>query len=105
METYFTQADDFELEGSFSKAELIGFIEQLDDEDAPKITIIEVVLDEGTSRDVTTDIAREMVDATEWTFDRSGFNDYRDTPLCAFILEHAEDYADEVFSELKREAA
>ena len=106
MTTYFTKADDFELSGSFAKAELISFLEQLDKDDASKVTVIEVVLDEGTSRDITTDIAREMVDAVVWSpADRDGYNDYRDTDLCAFILHHAQDYADEVFEDVRREAA
>lgn len=106
MHKHLIETNDFETSGTFaSKAELIQSLECNDADSAAEITVVEFDTDEGTSRDVTTDIAREMVDATEWDWSEGRDADYRDTDLCAFILLHAEIYAEEVFAELKRDAA
>lgn len=106
MTIYLLETGDFEDSGPFySKAELMDSLEQFDEVEIEKITVTEIIKDEGTSRDVTTDIARQMVDEIEWVFDRDRYNDYRDTDLCAFILHNAEFYAEEVAAEVKREAA
>jgi hypothetical protein len=106
MHRYLIETNDFETTCTFaSKAELIQSLECDDAGSAAAITVVEFDTDEGTARDVTTDIAREMVDATEWNWSEGRDADYRDTDLCAFILLHAEIYAGEVFAELKREAA
>lgn len=105
MTFYLLETGDFETSGPFySKAELIDSLEQFDADDVDQIAVSELVKDEGTFRDVTADIAREMVDATEWHFDGSYYNDYRDTKLCPFIIHHAEFYAQDVAEEAKSEA-
>lgn len=106
MHRYVIETGDHETTSTFaSKAELIGSLECNDAESAAEITAVEFNTEEGTSADITEDIAREMVDAIEWDWSEGSNADRRDTDLCAFILLHAGIYAEEVFAELKREAA
>ncbi len=87
------------------KAKFLASLEEFDADQVAYFEVWEIDTQSKTTNDVTEDIAREMVDAVIWNpADRDGYNDYRDTDLCAFILHHAEDYADEVFSEMRRAA-
>ncbi len=87
------------------KAEFLSCLEEFDADQVAYFQVWEIDTKSNTANDVTTDLAREMVDAVEWNWSEGRNADYRDTPLCAFILAHAEDYADEVFSDEAREAA
>ncbi len=88
MTFYFTKSEQFELEGSFTKGELISFLEQLDSDDAKAVQAVEVVLDEGTSRDVTADIAQEMADAHQFHAFDGDFDS--ETGIPEFALHHCE---------------
>ena len=88
MTIFFTKSENFENEGSFTKGELISFLAALESGEVEDIQVIEIVLDEGTARDVTTDIAAEMATAFEFhEFD----GDLSSENVPAFILLHCED--------------
>lgn len=88
MTFYLLETGDFETSGPFySKDELVVSLEQFDADDIEAIKVSEIVRDEGTARDVTEDIAREIANAFEFESDE----DFDQEDIPAFALLHCED--------------